>query len=70
MRLKVEPVAPGLESNVTTDIRPGVIRPDSAIGRTLARYARGPASNPGRDMLYFFAFLVAYIFIISRVSTF
>ena len=51
-------------SNVTTDIRPGVIRrPDNSVGRALARNARGPGSNPGRDMLFFFAFLVGYIFI-------
>ena len=56
------------ESNVTTDIRPGVIRLDSPIDRALARNARG--SNPGRDMLFFFALLVGYIFIIWRVSTF
>ena len=30
-----------------------------------ARYARGPGSNPGRDMLVFFAFLVGYILIID-----
>ena len=56
MRLKVEPVTPDLESNETTDIRPGVIRLDSAIGRVLARYARGLGLNPGRDMLFYFAF--------------
>ena len=61
LRLKTEPVAPDLESNVTTDIRPGVIRHDNAIGRALARYARGPGSNPGRDMLVFFALLVGFI---------
>ena len=32
--------------------------------RALARKARGPGSNPGRDMLFFFAFLVGYLFII------
>ena len=64
LRLKVEPVEPDLQSNLTTDIRPGEIRLGSAICRALARYARGPGSNPGRDMLFFFAFLVSYIFII------
>ena len=62
----VEPVAPDLQSNVTTDIRPGVIRPSIA----LARNARGPGSVPDRGMLFFFAFLVGYIFIILGVSTF
>ena len=54
LRLKVEPVAPDLESNVTSDVRPGVNRPGSSVGRALARNARGPGSNPGRDMLFFF----------------
>ena len=45
-------MAPDLESNVTTDIRPGVIRPDSSVGRALARNARGSGSNPGRDIAY------------------
>ena len=62
--IEAQPVAPDLESNVTTDIRPDVIRLGSLLSRALARYARGPGSNPGRDMLFFFAFLVGYIFII------
>ena len=47
-------------------ITPGLIfRPDGSVGRVLARNARGPGSNPGgRHMLFFFAFLVGYIFII------
>ena len=64
LRLKVEPGAPDLESNVTTDVRPGVIRRDSSVGTALARNARSPDSNPGRDMLFFFAFLAGYIFMI------
>ena len=35
LRLKVEPVASDPESNVTIDIRPGVIRPDTSAGRAL-----------------------------------
>ena len=69
MRLKLEPVAPDLESNVTTDIRPGVNRPGSSFGRALARNARGSGSNPGRDMLFFFAFLVGYIYLLFDVKT-
>ena len=45
LRLKVEPVAPDLESNVTTDIRPGVIRrPDSSVGR-LERWPGTPEAR-------------------------
>ena len=60
---------PDLESSVTTDIRPGVIHPGSSVGRALARNARGPGSNPGRDMLFFFAFLVGCIYLIFDVKT-
>ena len=62
-------MAPDLESNVTTDIRPGGIRPDSSVGRALAQNARGPGSNPGRDILFFFAFLVGYIYLLFDVKT-
>ena len=31
--------------------------------------ARGPGSNPGRDMLFFFAFLVGYIHLLFDVKT-
>ena len=48
----------------TTPRREGVIRLGSVIGRALARYAGGPGSNPGRDMLFLFAFLVGYLCII------
>ena len=65
----MEPVALHLESNVTRDVRPGVIRLDSSAGRALARNARGPGSNPGRDMLFFFAFLVCYIYLLFDVKT-
>ena len=37
--------------------------------RALARKARGPGSNPGRDMLFFFAFLVGYIYLLFDVRT-
>ena len=63
MRLK-EPIAPIFDSNVTTDITPDLKRPGSVIGSALARYTTGPVSNPGRDMLFFFALFVGYIFII------
>ena len=57
-------MAPDLGSNVTTDIRPGVIRPDSSVGGAQAQNARGMGSDPGCDMLFFFALSVGYIFII------
>ena len=65
LTLKVESVEPNLESHVTTDLRPGVIRLGSAIGKVLARYIRGPSSNPGRDMLFLFAFLVGCIYYLT-----
>ena len=60
LKLKVEPVAPDLESNVPTDIRPGVIHPDSSVGSALARNARGR-----RDTQFFFAFMVGYIYYLT-----
>ena len=57
-------MAPDLESNVRTDVRASVLRLGNAIGSDLARYARGPGSNPGRDMLFFVALLLGYLFII------
>ena len=57
-------MAPDLESNVTTDIGPAVIRPGSSVGRALARYTIRPGSNPGRELLFFVTFLVHYLFII------
>ena len=63
LRLK-EPIAPIVESIVTTDITPDLKRPGSVIGSALVQYNRGPVSNPGRDVLFFFALFVGYIFII------
>ena len=54
-------MAPDLESSVTTVIRPSAIRPESSVGRALAQNAIGA----GRDMLFFFAFLVGYILLFN-----